>query len=756
MERETISRRDILKSAGVLVVSFNLFGRVSSALGQEVRLFAADLDQEALDSWVAIARDGSVTVFTGKVELGTGVITALAQIVAEELDVDFDKVHMDFGDTSKTVDQGVTAGSRTITLAGPQLRQASAAARQELLKLAAANLDATADQLTVTQGVVSVVGSPTRKISYGDLIGGKRFNLKIVATGIGWGLKVAPDVPAKNPKDYKIVGTSVPRVDLPPKFTGEFTYSQDVRVPGMLHGRVVRPPTVVSKPLNIDENSVRNIVGFVKVVQEGSFVGVVAETEWAAIRAARALKVTWSQPVTKMPANIEEVFDNLKNTKSFRDNVAANRGNPDAAFSQANKKFEATYYWPFQLHGLMGPPCAVADVRSDRATIWAGSQGPFRTRKSISDLLAIPEENIRFLYRDGSGSYGRLEADDVTEDAALMSRAVGKPVRVQWMRDDEHAWDPKGPAQYMTMRAGIDAQGKVTVWDFMDRSYPWTEAQGNPLLASRQVGIKVKIPGFPNGTGGGGQIYTFENQKVLAAAIPWVQEDPMPLRTSNLRAPGDLTRVFASESFMDEIASSIGVDPVQFRLRYLTGNPRAVDVLLAAAKKADWKDRPSPAPAESGTIAKGRGIAVADRATTMIAAVAEVEVNKTTGEVAVKRVTMAHDCGLIINPDGVKNQIEGNIMQGVSRTLLEEVQFDSSGIKNLDWRSYPVLTFEKVPDIDIVLINRPEMAALGAGEAALVPMAGAIANAIFDATGARLRQIPFTPERVKAALAARV
>jgi CO/xanthine dehydrogenase Mo-binding subunit len=308
----------------------------------------------------------------------------------------------------------------------------------------------------------------------------------------------------------------------------------------------------------------------------------------------------------------------------------------------------------------------------------------------------------------------------------------------------------------MTMRAGIDAQGKVTVWDFMDRSYPWTEAQGNPLLASRQVGIKVKIPGFPNGTGGGGQIYTFENQKVLAAAIPWVQEDPMPLRTSNLRAPGDLTRVFASESFMDEIASSIGVDPVQFRLRYLTGNPRAVDVLLAAAKKADWKDRPSPAPAESGTIAKGRGIAVADRATTMIAAVAEVEVNKTTGEVAVKRVTMAHDCGLIINPDGVKNQIEGNIMQGVSRTLLEEVQFDSSGIKNLDWRSYPVLTFEKVPDIDIVLINRPEMAALGAGEAALVPMAGAIANAIFDATGARLRRAPFTPERVLEALKTQV
>jgi len=754
METKTISRRDLLKGTGALIVSFNFLGHVSSVFGQTTaRPIAADFDQEALDSWVAIAQDGSVTVFTSKVELGTGVVTALAQIVAEELDVNFNEVHMESGDTAKSVDQGVTAGSRTITLAGPQLRQASAAARQELLKLASTNLDAPASQLTVSKGVVSVIGSPARKISYADLIGGKRFNLRISASGTGWGLKVAPEIPAKDPKDYKIVGTSVPRTDLPPKFTGEFIYSQDVRVPGMLHGRVVRPPTVASKPSSIDESSIQNIAGLVKVVQEGSFVGVVAQTEWAAIRAARALKVTWSTPVTKMPTDLEAVFDNLKNTKSFRDNVAISRGNPDSAFSQASKKFEATYYWPFQLHGLMGPSCAVADVRGNTATIWAGSQGPFRTRKSIADLLAIPEENVHFLYRDGSGSYGRLEADDVAEDAALMSRAVGKPVRVQWMRDDEHAWDPKGPAQYMAMRAGVDDRGKVTVWDFMDRSYPWTEAQGNPLIASRQIGIPVKIPGFPNGTGGGGQIYAFENQKVLAAAIPWVQADPMPLRTSNLRAPGDLTRIFASESFMDEIASNLGVDPVQFRLRYLT-DKRLIDVLVAATKRAGWTDRPSPAAATNEPIARGRGVAVADRATTMIAAVAEVEVEKATGRVAVKRVTLAHDCGLIVNPDGVKNQIEGNIMQGVSRSLMEEVQFDSSGVKNLDWKSYPVITYEQIPDIEIVLINRPEMPALGAGEAALCPIGGAIANAIFDATGARMRRAPFTPQRVLSVLRA--
>jgi CO/xanthine dehydrogenase Mo-binding subunit len=712
------------------------------------------MDPTVLDSWMAISKDGTVTVFTGKVELGTGVVTALAQIVAEELDVSFKKVYMDSGDTDKAVDQGVTAAARTVERGGVQLRQASAAARQELLKLASARLDSPVDMLTVTDGVVSVVGSPSKKIAYGDLLGGKRFNIRITAAGVGWDMKVAPEVPAKNPKDYKIVGKSIPRVDLPEKFTGEFVYSQDTSVPGMLHGRVVRPATSLSAPASVDESSIQNIPGVVKVVREGTFVGVVAETEWAAIQAARALKVTWAEPTLKMMSGPSEVFDYLKNTKSFKDLVVTNKGNPDAALSQAQKKYEATYYWPFQLHGMMGPPCALADVRGDKATIWTGTQGPFRTRDSIAKMLNIPPKNVHLLYREGSGSYGRLETDDVAEDAALMSRAVGKPVRVQWMRQDEHAWDPKGPAQLTTVRAGVDAQGNVIAWDFQDRSFPWSESEANPMLASTQIGLKPSGPGFLNGAGGGGQIYTFENQKVVASDIPWVQQGQWPLRTSNLRAPGDLARVFASESTIDEIASDLHVDPVQFRLRYLTSDKRVSDILVATAKKAGWTDHQAPAPPSTGDKASGRGVAVANRANTMTAAVAEIEVDKSTGDVTVKKITLGHDCGLIVNPDGLKNQIEGNVLQAVSRALLEEVKFDSTGQKNLDWNSYPVIRFEQIPDVEIVLIDRPEMQPLGGGEPSIVPVTAAIANAIFDATGVRLRQVPFTPQRVLSALKA--
>jgi CO/xanthine dehydrogenase Mo-binding subunit len=754
METKSISRRDLLKSTGVLIVGFSFFGTASRVLAQGEGLSVDGMDPTVLDSWMAISKDGTVTVFTGKVELGTGVVTALAQIVAEELDVSFKKVYMDSGDTDKAVDQGVTAAARTVERGGVQLRQASAAARQELLKLASARLDSPVDMLTVTDGVVSVVGSPSKKIAYGDLLGGKRFNIRITAAGVGWDMKVAPEVPAKNPKDYKIVGKSIPRVDLPEKFTGEFVYSQDTSVPGMLHGRVVRPATSLSAPASVDESSIQNIPGVVKVVREGTFVGVVAETEWAAIQAARALKVTWAEPTLKMMSGPSEVFDYLKNTKSFKDLVVTNKGNPDAALSQAQKKYEATYYWPFQLHGMMGPPCALADVRGDKATIWTGTQGPFRTRDSIAKMLNIPPKNVHLLYREGSGSYGRLETDDVAEDAALMSRAVGKPVRVQWMRQDEHAWDPKGPAQLTTVRAGVDAQGNVIAWDFQDRSFPWSESEANPMLASTQIGLKPSGPGFLNGAGGGGQIYTFENQKVVASDIPWVQQGQWPLRTSNLRAPGDLARVFASESTIDEIASDLHVDPVQFRLRYLTSDKRVSDILVATAKKAGWTDHQAPAPPSTGDKASGRGVAVANRANTMTAAVAEIEVDKSTGDVTVKKITLGHDCGLIVNPDGLKNQIEGNVLQAVSRALLEEVKFDSTGQKNLDWNSYPVIRFEQIPDVEIVLIDRPEMQPLGGGEPSIVPVTAAIANAIFDATGVRLRQVPFTPQRVLSALKA--
>ena len=750
MKTMELSRRQFLKGTGALIVSFNLFPPPTDLFAQATVGSGIDADPTSLDSWLAIARDGTVTVFSGKVDLGTGVETALAQIVAEELDVPFKQIKMISLDTTKAIDQGITAASRTIERGGPQLRQAAAAARQELLKLAAARLNVPVDTLTVKDGVVSVGGNAAKKISYGELIGGKQFNVKITATGTGWNMKVAPEVKAKNVKDYKIVGTSQKRIELPAKLTGEFTYAHDVRVPGMLHGRVVRPPTIASKPGNIDESSVKNIPGLVKIVQEGSFVGVVCETEWAAIKAAKALKISWSQPTTKMPADAEEIFAYIKNTKSLRDQITVDKGNPDAALRQATKTYEATYRWPFQLHGMMGPSCAVADVGKDRATLYTGTQGSFGTRKAVAELLGFPEQNVRVLYREASGSYGRMGSDDVSEDAALLSRAVGKPVRVQWMRDDEHGWEPKGPAQLDIVRAGVDGQGTIIAWDFADRGFPLTAFSGGGmrLLASRQIGMKPTAGGNSNGTAGGGEMYEFENQKCAAPLVPWVQADETPLRTGYLRAPGDVARSFASESFMDEIAADLRIDPVQFRLRYLGANKRGADALIAVTKQARWQERPSPAPASAGSKAMGRGVAISNRADAICGAVAEVEVDKATGQVTVKRFTLSHDCGLIINPDGLKNQIEGNIIQGVSRTLMEEVKFDGSGITTLDWSTYPVIRFPEVPEIDIVLINRPEMPALGGGEPSSAPIAAAIANAVFDATGVRLREAPFTPERV--------
>lgn len=758
MKNKSISRRQFVKGTSGLIVGFDLFGSriLAQSIGQSGTVDGSPQPTE-LDSWLLVGTDGTVTVFTSKVDLGTGVLTALSQVMAEELDVSFDRIHMVTGDTAQTIDQSQTSGSRTLHKAGPQLRQAAAAGKQELLKLASAHLDAAVEKLTVSDGVVSIIGSPSRNVSYWKLLGGNRFNVTITATGTGAELKVAPEVRAKNPKDYKIVGVSVPRIDLPTKVAGEFTFSQDVRIPGMLHGRVIRPLEVISQLTSVDENSVKDIPGIVKVVRESRFVGVVATTEWSAIQAAKALKVSWSTPDAKLPANRDELYAYLKQTKSFKDQVVANKGNIDSAFSQASRTFEATYHWPFQMHGMMGPSCAVADVRGDFATIWTASQGTHRTRKAVADLLGVPEKNVRIVYAEGAGCYGRLCPDDVAEDAALMSRSVGKPVRVQWMRQEEHAWEPKGTAQLMTVRAGVDAQGNVTAWDFMDRYFPYTAAPGMPLLASMQAGLKSSGPGFPGngydyGTTAGGDLYAFENQRVACPVIPWVQNELSPLRTCNLRAPGAVARAFASESFIDEIAFHVGIDPVQFRLRCPRNEKRTSEILLAATKKAGWIERPSPAPAGSGSKAAGRGVALSDRDGAIVAAVAEVEVDKSTGKVTVHRITVAHDCGLIANPDGVKNQIEGNVVQGVSRALLEEVQFDELGVKNVDWNSYPVIRFQDIPEVEIVLISHPELGFLGAGEASIIPVPAAIANAVFDAIGVRVRDIPLTPERVLSAL----
>ena len=753
MKSLDITRRQFLKSTGALIVSFNLMPPAGKVFAQFAKLPSGDIDPTSLDSWLAITPDGYVTFYTSKVEIGTGTITALAQFVAEELDVRFDKIKMDSGDTTRTIEQGSTVGSRSIERAGPQVRQAAAAARQQLLKLASAQLAAPVDKLTVNDGVVSVAGDPSKKISYGQLIGGKKFNTKITATGTGWDMKVAPEVKAKDPKSYKIVGQPLKRFEIPAKVTGEHDYIHDVRVPGMLHGRVVRPPVINTEPVSIDQESIRGISGVVMIVREGKFVGVVAKTEWAAIKAARALKVTWSKPTSKVPATPDEVFAYLRNTKPARTLKPVDKGKVAAALGQGKKTYQATYRWPFQMHGMIGPSCSIADVKGDQATIWSGPQGPFRTRSTVANILGLREQNVRIIYHEASGSYGRMSTDDGAEDAALLSRAVGAPVRVQWSRQDEHGWEPKGPAQLDEVKAAVDGDGKLLAWDFADYSQPWTASGSTPLLASLQVGLRPTNPGGSNGTQSGGEFYAITNQMIQAHHINWHFPEPIPLRTSNLRAPGDVARCFASECFIDEIAADLKADPVDFRVRHLAGNKRGLECLQAAVNKAGWQNRPSPAPAASGNIARGRGVALTQRANTYVAVVAEVEVNKTTGQVMVKRIVCSHDCGLMVNPDGVQNQVEGNVIQGVSRAMYEEVTFDANGgVTSLDWATYPILRFPDLPQLEVVLINRPDMQPLGAGEGATIPPAAAIANAIYDAVGARLREGPFTAKRVLAAM----
>ena len=757
-----LSRRDVLKR-GALVIGFNLFEPVARLFAQGLQggtplSNAGGLPPDQLDSWLAIAPDGTVSVFTSKVDLGTGIGTSLGQIVAEELDVPVLKIRMEIGDTTRSVDQGRTSASRTLERAGPQLRQAAAAARQELLKRASVQLGAPANQLTVTDGVVSVAGNSSKSVSYTALVGGKRFDTKIQANGEQWDLNLAADVKPKDPKDYRIVGTSVARFDLPPKFTGQFLYAHDVRVPGMLHGRVVRPPVVNSAPASIDRSSISDVPGVVQVVQKGNFVGVVAQTEWAAIRAARALKVTWADPPMKYPAGPDAIYDYLQTTRPVAERVGTNTGNVAAAFSGASKTFDATYRWPFQMHGMIGPSCAVADVQGSKATIWSGSQAPFITRNGIARLLGLREQDVHFIYCEGSGCFGRLEPDDAPEDAALMSQAVGRPVRVQWMREDEHGWEPKGPPQLITIRSGLDAQGNVTTWDYVEHTLPWTDARLTPMLASRQTGIKPDENGIALG-GGDGAPYVFTNRKSTAATIPWVMT-PNPLRTANLRAPYSQARCFAAESQMDDMAAAAGADPVEFRLRYLTGanNQRVAAVLRAAAMRAGWQPRPRvaadrvrSAPRGRNSVS-GRGVALSGMAGTVVAQIADVEVDRSSGKVTVRKVTVAHDCGIIVNPDGLKNQIEGNVIQGASRALMEEVNFDAAGVRNLNWNSYPIIRFREVPDVDIVLIDQRAMQPLGGGEASSIATAAAIGNAIFDAVGVRLRQAPFTPQRVLRAI----
>jgi nicotinate dehydrogenase subunit B len=690
-----------------------------------------------LDDWLRIESDGSITAFSGKVELGTGVRTALAQIVAEELDVPFERVNMVMGDTARTPDEGYTAGSMTINSSGGALRLAAAEARRILLQQAAKKLNANISDLVITDGVISVLRDAKRSISYTQLMGGKFFNSN-----------VSGDAPLKPPQAYRLVGKSVPRVDIPPKFTGQQSFIQDFQVPDMLHARLVRPPSSSSKFVSMDENSIRDVPGVVKLVKRGNFIGIIAEREEQAILAAQQLKVEWSETPSMPP--IAGLYTYLR-SQPTEDHVLIDDGEVDALIAASPHQHRAEYYQPYHAHASIGPSCAVADVTKDTITVWCSTPGPYPLRNSLAQLTGLPVEKFHLIHLEGAGSYGQNGSDDAAADAVILSQEVGKPVRVQWTRQDEFVWEPKAPAMVMEVHAGLDQQGNITAWDYhvyspshVARARFADQLVTAQLIAGRQ---------FPAGRFSFGAErnaptnYTFPHQRVTVHYLT-----NTPLRASSMRSLGGAENTFANESFMDELASVAGADALEFRLRYLD-DPRARDVLHAAAKKAGWDEHPSSLINRSELL-EGRGLAFAryENEEALVACIAQVQVDSISGTVRVKRIVVAHDCGLIINPDGLENQIEGNVIQSLSRALKEEVQFDEFRINSVDWESYPILKFSEVPVVDIVLINRPDQPALGAGEPSTVTTAAAVANAIFDAAGIRLRQIPFTSERVKAAI----
>jgi CO/xanthine dehydrogenase Mo-binding subunit len=698
-----MNRRDFLRTSSVVIVTFT-FGRTipESALAQDTNL-GKPVDPREVDSFLAIHADGRVTIYTSKVDVGTGLSIAMTQMVAEELGIPVDRVSVVEGDTALTPDQGGTGGSTGITRGGTELRQAAATARQALLKLGV-NADMT---------------------NIGTVAGGKRLDLKVDAKA-----------PLRDSSSYRIVGKPILRPDVPKKCTGTNVFLQDFSVPGMLHGRMLRPPSLGAKLMSVDEGSIRGIPD-VRVVRIQNILGVVANDEWAAVRAAKALKTTWSESQT-LPGS-ERLDGFVRATAIERDETIVNRGDPATALPSTAKQLSATYWWPFQSHASLGPSCAVVDFRREGTTIWTASQGPHGLRANFARVFGIPEDKLRVIFMDGSGSYGSNGNDDAAADALLLSRAVGKPVRVQWMREDEHAWDPKGPPQLLDIRGGLDAENRITAWE----TQMWLPAnvQGSrPLLAVDDAGIAQ-----PHGRGAG-QIsqngdppYAAPNVKVV---VHWLKETP--LRLSNLRAPGKIANVFAVESFTDELASAAGIDPLEFRLRGIT-DPRAVDVIKRATEMIGWESRPSPnSRPQSGNVRVGRGMAYMryKQMENYVAMAMEVAVDGSSGKINVKRITCAHDCGLVINPDGLRNQIEGCILQTVSRTLHEETTFDRSRVTSVDWKSYPILSFPEVPAVDVALIDRPALPPMGAGEAATAPVAAALANAVFDATGVRLRRVP--------------
>jgi CO/xanthine dehydrogenase Mo-binding subunit len=735
-----ISRRELLRSGSALVVGFVLVPRGAIAQPAAAGKFAGKpVDATEVDSFLTIQPDGLVTVFTGKVDLGTGLRIAVRQMAAEELSLPIAKVDLVEGDTALTPDQGRTGGSSGLTQGGSGVRVAAATARQHLIAMAAERFKQPASELIFDQGVIRPKNGEGR-VEIGELVGGKRI-----------ALKVDPKAALKSPSIYTVVGKPLLRPDVPGKCTGTQTFVHDFKLPGMLHGRVIRPPQMGAKLLSVNEASVREIPG-ARVVHIQNFLGIVAPTEWAAVRAAAALEARWSE-WSGLPGH-ESLPDFVRQGTVDHDETPVKRGDASQAMPGAAKHFSASYYFPYQGHASMGPSCAVADWKPDGLTVWTGSQSTHLFRNVFSESFGLPLEKVRLIYLEGSGCYGQNAHEDAAADAAILSKATGSPVRVQWSRQDEHAWDPKGPPQLVDLRAATDAQGNIVAWEAETWIPMWISAKGTiPLVGLDAAGITQRQGRWPGSLDENlDPPYTSPNATVVIHRLK-----DSPLRPGHVRAPGKVANCWAVESLIDEIAVSAGEDSVAYRLKRLT-DPRAVAVVKRAAEMLDWQPRVSPnkTAAQRGML-QGRGVSyVRYRGNENYVAMAmDVVVDPGTGKVVVKRVVCAHDCGLVINPDSLKNQIEGSIIQSLSKMLFEEVKLDRSRVTSVDWATYPVIRFPDIPPIEVSLIDRPGQPLMGGGEASLAPVGGALANAIFDATGVRLRSVPFTPERLKTALAAK-
>ncbi len=732
-----LSRRAFTAGLGGITVVFSLSPRFARSQQQRARLPGSLNDNRLLDAWIRIASDGSATISTGKVELGQGILTALAQIAAEELDLPLAYIQVVSGDTETTPNEGVTAGSQSIENSGTALRLAGAEVRAILVDLAARRLGVPAHALATGDGIITAPDG--RHVSYAELASG--IDLHREASG-----KVAP----KPASAHRLVGTSARRVDIPAKVTGGAVFVQDLRLPKMLHGRIVRPPGYGAKLESIPSTQVKAMPGVVAVVWNGSFLGVVAEREEQAIKASEALRRGASWTAGPPLPEQSRIYDHLLSLPS-EDKVISDR---QAPLPSDLRLLEATYRKPYMAHAAIGPSCAVAEFRDGKMTVWTHTQGVFPLRGNLALGLKMPTENIHCIHAQGSGCYGHNAADDVALDAALLARAVpSSPVRLQWMRGDEFGWEPFGPAMIVKTRAGLNADGRIVDWNYEvwsnTHSMRPSEPGGNNLLASWYLAEPQKAAPprmLPQPAGGGDRnaipLYDFPRQRVVNHLIK-----DMPIRVSALRTLGAYTNVFATESFMDELAIAANADPVAFRLAHLS-DPRARAVIERVAEMAKWQ----PGRTSEGGRGRGLGFAKYKTLATYVAVIADVEVDATSGKVSVPRVFAAADAGLIINPDGLANQIEGGIIQSTSWTLKEEVTFDRSQITSRDWIGYPILTMPEIPTVEVELINRPEERPLGAGEASQGPAGAAIANAFAAATGKRIRELPLTPDRVKAVL----